>query len=191
MPWPSLRANREGHRAEGGLDDRALAAAARADPAAFATLYERYLAPVYRYCYLRLGNRQDAEDATARVFLRALHGLAGYRGGLFAAWLFQIARHVLIDAGRGRRPVQALEAAGEPLDRARGPEEAALAAAEGEALRSALAALPPDQRAAVELGLAGWRGEEIAAALGKSAAAVKMDRLRALKRLRGLLDREA
>ncbi len=49
------------------------------------------------------------------------------------------------------------------------------------------AELPPEQRAAVELQLAGWSGEQIAAALGRSPAAVKMLRFRALQRLRTAL----
>jgi len=33
-------------------------------------VYSRNIARVYRLCYLRLGNREDAEDASQNVFLR-------------------------------------------------------------------------------------------------------------------------
>ncbi len=168
-------------------DDATLVARALADPAAFGALYERYLAPVYRYCYLRLGSEPEAEDATGKVFLKALAGLRAFRGGMFAAWLFRIARHVLIDLERGRRPALALDALGEVASHAPAPEADVLISAEREALRAALAALPSEQRIVLELDLAGWRGDEIAASLGKSQAAVKMLRLRGTKRLRGLL----
>jgi len=76
-------------------------------------------------------------------------------------------------------------------DSAPGPEDAALARAEGEALRRALGQLTAEQRLAVELQLAGWSGPEIAAVLGKSPQAVKMLRFRALQRLRACLSQSA
>ena len=169
------------------VDDAALVAAARADPQAFAALYERYLGPVYRYCYVRLGSREAAQDATSDVFLKAFAGLSGYRGGVFAAWIFRIAHNVVTDRYRRRRSTEPMEAAGDPLDRVLTPEEVALAHAEREALRRALAALPDEQRAAIELRLADWPDERTAVALGKTVAAVKKLRFRAVRRLRKVL----
>jgi len=190
MACPDLRPAEAG-KALGGqggeADDAGLAARARTDPAAFAVLYERYLGPVYRYCYARLGSRQDAEDATGKVFARALAGLGGYRGGAFAAWLFRIAHNAVVDLERARCQAQVAQAADEPADRAPSPEEAAVTRAEREALRAALARLPQERRAVLELGLAGWPLAQIAAALGKSVPAVKMLRLRAVRELRAML----
>ena len=169
-------------------DDAVLVAAARGgDPRAFVPLYERYLGPVYRYCYVRLGSREAAEDATSEVFLKALAALPTYHDGAFAAWLFRIAHNVVIDAHRRRRPTAPLASAGDPADPDRTPEELAVAGDEAVALRAALAALPAEQRAAVELRLAGWSGEQIAQALDRSPAAVKQLRFRALGQLRRLL----
>jgi len=168
-------------------DDAALVAAARVDPQAFAALYERYLGPVYRYCHVRLGSREAAQDATSDVFLKAFAGLSGYRGGAFAAWIFRIARNVVTDRHRQRRPTEPMEVAGDPLDGVLTPEEVAVARAESEALRGALASLSHDQRATIELRLSGWPDERIAGALGKTVAAVKKLRFRAVRRLRKLL----
>lgn len=173
---------------KGQPEDAALVAAAQADPQAFTALYERYLGPVYRYCYLRVGNREAAEDATSEVFLKALAGLHGYHGGFFAAWLFRIAHNTVADARRRHRPTEPIEGIADPADPSSTPEEVALARNEVEALRAALNSLPGDQRAAVELQLAGWSGERAAAAMGKSVDAVKMLRYRAVSRLRTLLD---
>ena len=52
---------------------------------------------------------------------------------------------------------------------------------------SALAQLPDDQRTAVELPAAGWSDPQIGEILGKSAAAVRMLRYRAMQRLQQLL----
>jgi len=170
-----------------GSSDADYVAAARADPRAFAPLYERYLGPIYKYCYVRLGSPAAAEDATSEVFLKALAGLTGFRGGLFAAWLFRIAQNVVVDAYRRRRTTEPLGATSQYSDPSQMPEDAAEARAEREALRTALAALSDEQRAVVELKLAGWPDAETAAALGISPAAVKMHRYRALNRLRALL----
>lgn len=168
-------------------DDAALVTAARADPRAFTVLYERYLGPIYRYCFTRLGNREAAEDATSETFLKALTALPHYHHDVFVAWLFQIAHNVVIDLHRRQRPTAPLESAAEPCDSDPSPENRAIAAADAATLRAALGHLSDEQRAVIELQIAGWSHQEIAAATGKSTAAVKMLRFRALARLKTFL----
>ncbi len=187
MRLPLLRvADRPPAAAEAGTaSDEELAAAARSDPLAFAPLYQRYLDPVYRYCYGRLGEREAAEDATSEVFMKAFANLHRFRGGIFAAWLYTIARNVLIDHHRQHHATESLESAERdqpPLPAAGSAEEDRLA------LLTALAELPEEQRAVLELQFAGWPGEKIAAMLGKSPAATRMIRHRAVERLQQLLD---
>ena len=171
-------------RAADAAAEAALVARAREDPHAFEPLYARYLDPVYRYCYRRLGGREAAEDATSLVFAKALAALPHYRDGSFGGWLFAIAHNVVADAHRRRRPESPLAAAGDPVDREPTPEAAALAADERRSVRALLAGLPADQRRVLELRLAGLTGAEIAGVLGRSVAAVKMLQLRAMTRLR-------
>jgi RNA polymerase sigma-70 factor (ECF subfamily) len=171
-------------------DDMLLAAAARTDPDAFAALYRRYLDPIHRYCALRLGSRQLAEDATSQVFLEALTDLPRYRGGVFAGWLFRIAQHTVADMQRQRRRAGSplpIDAAGELMDDQRPPDDIAITRSEEEALRLALAMLPADQRATIELQLSGWTSEQIGRALGRSPGAVRILRFRAMQRLRAIL----
>ena len=54
---------------ESATDDAALVTAARINRQNFRPLYERYVRQIHGYCYLRLGSRQAAEDATSEVFL--------------------------------------------------------------------------------------------------------------------------
>jgi RNA polymerase sigma-70 factor (ECF subfamily) len=183
-------------RPDAGAEDALLVAAARAHPREFTALYRRYVGPVHRYCALRLGNREAAEDATSEVFLKALSGLPGYRGGIFAGWLFRIAHNVVIDYQRqGRRslpgatPNLTHELASEIMDDAATPEEYVLARADADDLYAALATLPEDQRATIELQLAGWTSEQIGAALGRSPGAVRILRYRAMHMLRERLER--
>jgi RNA polymerase sigma-70 factor (ECF subfamily) len=168
---------------DAGADDVALVAAARADPAQFALLYERYVGPIYRFCYIQLGSRMAAEDATSEVFLKAIAALPGFRGGSVPGWLLQIARNTVIDLYRRKKPVSSIEERHDLAGREQTPEQAALTAEAREALRRALAALPDDQRTAIVLQLAGWSGEQVAQALGKTRTAVYMLRVRALARL--------
>jgi RNA polymerase sigma-70 factor (ECF subfamily) len=168
--------------------DARLVARARADRQAFAPLYARYLDPVYRYCFRRLGSRESAEDATSQVFFNALNWLDSYRNERsFGAWLFAIARNVVADVHRRRRPTEPLEAAPQPVDPDPLPEEAALVAEASRSVRTLLTQLPADQRSVVELRLAGLTGPEIARALDRSLGSVKMLQLRAVSRLRTLV----
>ncbi len=187
--WPAADGARPagGEHAPTEPDDAALVTAARVDPRAFAGRYDRYVGPVYGYCYTRLGDREAAEDATSEVFAKALAALGGYRDRTFAAWLFRIARNVVVDVHRRRRATEPLAAAGEAPDPDRTPEEVIVGREECAALRAALARLPDDQRVAIECQLAGWSGQQTADALGRSADAVKMLRFRAHARLRKLL----
>jgi RNA polymerase sigma-70 factor (ECF subfamily) len=183
---------------DAGAEDDLLVAAARANPREFTALYRRYVGPVHRYCALRLGSREAAEDAASEVFLKAMSGLSGFRGGVFAGWLFRIAHNVVVDYQRqGRRaftgtwPDPTPDLADAIVDTGQTPEELTIARSDADALYAALATLPDDQRATIELQLAGWSSEQIGAALGKSANAVRVLRYRAMQTLRDRLERAA
>lgn len=170
-----------------GDDDADLVAHAKHDRKAFAALYDRYLGPIYRYCFSRLGTKEAAEDATGLIFTKALDGLTSCRDGHFRSWLFAIARNVVVDAHRSARPAEPLEAAAELPDPSPSPDDLALRADDGRTVRALLTQLTPEQREIVELRLAGLTGPEIAQALGRTHAAVRVAQFRAYTRLRSLL----
>jgi RNA polymerase sigma-70 factor (ECF subfamily) len=174
-------------RLDDRFDEAAIVARARLEPAAFAPLYERYLEPVYRYCYRRLGSREAAEDATSLVFERALRSLPAFRGGSFRAWLFAIAHNAVTDAYRRRGAQPPLAEAVEIADPAPLPEQLALLADEQRLLATALALLPSEQRQVIELRLSGLPSAEVAEVLGRSPGAVRALQLRATRRLQALL----
>ncbi len=65
-------------------------------------LYEATLPSIYRYIYSKVGNREEAEDLTSQVYLKALRGLDEARDANAAqAWLFQVARTTIADYWRG------------------------------------------------------------------------------------------
>lgn len=79
-------------------EKRWLTALSKGDPTALGGIYEMYGERIFRYTYRMLGNRSDAEDATAETFLRVLRRSAELRAdGAFRTWLFRIARNLCID----------------------------------------------------------------------------------------------
>ena len=173
--------------AERLVEEAAIVARAQDDLGAFEPIYRRYYHPIFRYAFRRLEHREIAADATAQTFARALAGIHGFRGGTVAGWLFTIARHVVIDMTRQRRPSLDLDAAAHVVDPQRLPDERAIASDQQQALDRAIARLTPEQRQIVELRLAGLSGPEIADALSLSVSATKSSQFRAYARLRTLL----
>jgi RNA polymerase sigma-70 factor, ECF subfamily len=175
------------------IDEARLVAAARRERAAFVPLYRAYVAPVYRYLAQQVGNRQDAEDLTTATFTKALAGLERYRGrGSFAAWLFSIARHTLLDYRRQRRPQLDVEQFGATLIAATGqPEAEALQAERRQRLDALIRRLPADQQDALALRFgAGLRSAEAGTVMGRGEGAVRMLVHRAITTLRAELQEE-
>jgi RNA polymerase sigma-70 factor (ECF subfamily) len=168
-------------------DDADLVARAKADRQEFAVHYARYADPVYRYCLRRLGNTEAAADATSQIFAKAMGALPGCRNNLFRSWLFAIAHNTLVDAFRGNRADQPLEAAAHIHDTTSSPEDQALANEARFEIVRLLALLPPDQRRVVELRLVGLSGKEIGEVLGRSRGSVDTLQFRAMARMRNLL----
>lgn len=80
---------------------RWLQALAQGDASALGGLYELYGERIFRYAHRMLGNRSDAEDATAETFLRVLRRSGELRAdGAFRTWLFRITRNLCIDKMR-------------------------------------------------------------------------------------------
>ena len=169
------------------LEDAELAALAQRDLRYFAPLYRRYLNPVYQYCYRRLGSKEAAEDATSLIFERVLQSLPGYRGGIFRAWLFTIAHHVITDSYRSLHPQEPLECATEVEDPGLQPDALVLLADEQRLLLTMLPLLPGDQRRVMELRLSGLPATEVAIILGRTPESVRTLQRRAIVRLQGLL----
>ncbi len=78
-------------------DEAVLESAIGGSTEAFGVLYERYVTRIYNYIYYRVGNANEAEDLTERVFLRALRHIENYthRGLPFSAWLYRIAHNLV------------------------------------------------------------------------------------------------
>jgi RNA polymerase sigma-70 factor, ECF subfamily len=162
---------------------------AQRDPAAFAALYRRYVTPIYRYVYSRVGNRNDADDLTSQVFTEALASLAHYREqGTFAAWLFTIAARRVIDHYRQTRPQLPLDAAADRPADGRSPLSQAIHNEELAQLTGLISRLEEDKQEFLRLRYAGGLTyAEIGHVTGRSEAAVKMAMNRLLRRLQAMV----
>ena len=68
---------------------------------AMQTFYQENFAPVYRFVYSNIGSREEAEDSTSDIFLKAVRGVDIWRSPLgMWKWVFQIARTTLADDWR-------------------------------------------------------------------------------------------
>jgi RNA polymerase sigma-70 factor (ECF subfamily) len=77
---------------------------ASGDGRALRLLFQRHQRALAEYLYRLLGNREDAEEAVADVFLKAWRGAAAFQGNASVRnWLYRIAMHTAIDRLRRRR----------------------------------------------------------------------------------------
>lgn len=75
------------------------------DPEAFASLYDLYVAKIYRFIFFKVSKKEEAEDLTSDVFLKTWQYLAEKTDRevkSFSGLVYQIARNVLVDWYRAR-----------------------------------------------------------------------------------------
>jgi RNA polymerase sigma-70 factor (ECF subfamily) len=132
------------------LEDRELVALAKADAEAFGELYARYVKKMYSYIYHRTGNIQDAEDLTAKVFIRAYSHIGDYvdRGVPFQAWLYRIAHNLAANWHRdqARRKIIALDDYVAHSLQSEAPERLAEDSEERDQLMQAVRRLPEERQ---------------------------------------------
>jgi RNA polymerase sigma-70 factor (ECF subfamily) len=157
------------------------------DKDAFAEIYETHLTPVYRYLYVRLGSKEEAEDITQETFLKAYEAIGRFEATRdnFLPYLFTVARNLLINRGKKKRPDVHPP---EELDREAGAGDTAWFTEQEErkeTVRSALTALSETEREIVELRFFGERTyAEIAELCDKREDAVRQHIARAMKKMR-------
>lgn len=167
-----------------------IAHAQQGDAAVIGELYERYHASIFRYLYYRVGDRQTAEDLTSEVFLRLIHSLPGFHPQKvsFQAWLFQIARNIVIDDYRKQSVRNHVELEEHLIAGTDDPSNTIEANLTSESLRQALNKLSDEQRDVIVMRfVAGMPINEVAQALNKSEDSIKGLQRRALITLRDIL----
>lgn len=78
---------------------------AQKSPDAFGELYDRYINKIYRFIYLKLSDKEEAEDTTSDVFLKAWNYLIDPTHPTiqsFSGLMYKMARNAVIDVYRKR-----------------------------------------------------------------------------------------
>ncbi len=91
-------------------DAELLRAFAKGEPAAMDQLMARYRQALFSWLLGMTGNRADSEDLFQDVWFRVIRHAARFNDVSFKAWLWKIARNLLIDFRRKRKPDISLDA---------------------------------------------------------------------------------
>lgn len=164
------------------------------DPYAFGDLYENHAPVVFRYLFAHLDSRMDAEDLTGEVFLKAWQSLPKYteRGVPFLAFLFRIARNVLVDHYRQSNRMESKTP--DEIDGYKAGDselvEVIGSHIEHQQILRVLSGLRPDYQSVLSLRfISELSPEETAQVMGRSVGAIRVLQHRALAALRLALDK--
>lgn len=156
------------------------------DLAQFSKLYDTYARKIYDFVYYRVQHRPTAEDLTSQTFFKVLESIAKYQdnSGNFSAWLYKIARNLVIDYYRTRKNEDDIADYfglndGSDLERDLDTREKL------KNVEKYLHSLKPELREIIIMRV--WQElsyQEIAAILNKSEASCKMQFSRAIAKLR-------
>jgi len=170
---------------------RLIQQAKEGDPAAFAEIYNRHQPAIYRYIFHRVGDVATAEDLTSEVFVRLVERIDHftYRGHPLLAWLYTVARNLIVDYQRRAGQTTVFPSYEQLVIEVGDLEQAAERGLVQRWLAAALTHLTEDQRQVIILKFVeGLDNAEVARTVGKSVGAVKSLQHRALAVLRRILE---
>lgn len=167
--------------------------AIRGEASAFGLLYDRYQPGIFRFIYLKVGHREEAEDLTHQVFLSAWQNIGTFsdQGLPISSWLYRIARNKVIDHYRTRKSLINIERVLEEVMIEDKAEEGAVKKMEMEAVYRALSKLTPDQQEIIVLRFVEELSyQEISKVVGKNQGAIRVLQFRAIRKLKKIMDKE-
>ncbi len=160
------------------IDESALIELAKTDSDAFGQLYERYYDKIFNYVYYRTSNVADAEDLTAKIFMRAMKHIGRYenKGVPFSAWLYRIAHNLVANWHRdnSRRQIISIDDIVHWRVTEDSPEFATQLMEDKEALLASVRRLPADRQELLILKFVErLPNAEIGEIMGRSEGAIK------------------
>lgn len=180
-------------------DEVLMSALAGNDDLALNQLMDRWQAPLRGFLFRYTQNEQDASELAEETFVRVYLHRARFRAGArFSTWMFQIALNLARSRARWqkRRPTDSLddESGGEggrpELSTEVTPADDLLAGEKIAAVKAAVAALPPELRAAVILSEYEDKSHaEVAAIVRATPKAIETRLYRARQQLRKALEK--
>jgi RNA polymerase sigma factor (sigma-70 family) len=155
--------------------------------------YDKYVEQIYRFIFFKVGNREDAEDITSQVFIKAANSLDVTQvAQAQMAWLYQVARTTISDHWRGyykgvtssldeMEESSPLHLSGDPIFLGAAEDDEIEPAVEK--VRAVLSLLPENYRRVLELRfLQGCSLRETAAAMSITESNAKVIQHRAIQK---------
>jgi RNA polymerase sigma-70 factor (ECF subfamily) len=167
------------------------------DPESYAKLYDAYVEQIYRFVYFKVSSKEEAEDITSEVFLKAWHFVQEKKEiTSFRGLLYRIARNCIIDLYRKKsaKPEayldDQLEAGLEVGDKGKWFKDISTKL-ESEKILEALKKLKQEYQEVITLRYVDeLEIEEIAEIIGKGKVTVRVTIHRALNKLQQILKKE-
>jgi len=176
------------------LEKQSLLKAKQGDTKAITNLYDTHYQAVYRYIFYRVSDPSTAEDLATEVFIRMIRKLPAYqdRGKPILAWLYTIARNLVVDHHRSLGRVDQLPINDQIIeDEKPGPAQQFQDSQAQDCFRKALIKLPESQRLIlIYRFIEEYSTEEILELLDKSDRAMRSLQHRALRSLKKALIEE-
>lgn len=158
----------------------------------FNDVYDIYIDRVYRFVNIKLGNKQDAEDVTSKIFEKIYLNLESYNEekGNLDTWVFAITRNEIASHYRAKKvQTVCIDSVGEIIDSNHSPHKAAEIKFENKKLLEAVESLNENEKTAVAYKYgAGLKNTEIAELMGISSSNVGVVLFRSMKKLKLLLE---
>jgi RNA polymerase sigma-70 factor (ECF subfamily) len=155
-------------------------------------VYDKHVEQIYKFVYFKVGNREDAEDITSQIFIKAANSMdLTQEGQVKLAWLYQVARTTITDHWRNyykaasssldeMEEASPLHLAADPIYMTNSDEEVSPAV---EKVQSLLEMLPANYRQVLQLRfLQGCTLKETAQAMGITEGNAKVLQHRALQK---------
>lgn len=156
---------------------------------AFGKIYDKYVNKIYRFVFLKVSSQEVAEDLTSETFLRGWESFKNTNNTIEnpQAFLYKIARNLVIDHYREKGRVQIVSADNTPIiDPRLNLTEKAIISTDLDNIKQVMSGLKEDyQNVIIWHYLDGLSIPEVAKLLDRSEEATRVLLHRALKSLRG------
>ena len=155
----------------------------------FLRTYDTYANDIYRFCTVKVTNRELAQDLTQEVFMRYWQTIReGEKMKNERAYLYTLARNLIIDWYRKKKENSLDVLTEQGIDFGNDDHKKIEQSAQMNEVLRVISQLDPDSREALLLRFVeGFTPKEIAAMSGESANAVSVRINRAIKKVQGLI----
>ncbi|MEX0690148.1 MAG: RNA polymerase sigma factor [Candidatus Paceibacterota bacterium] len=167
--------------------------AQKGEAEAFGKLYDMHIDQIYRYVFIRVSGKQEAEDITQKAFLKAWKNIHKYeikKNIPFSSWLYRITKNLVIDYYRTNRDHVDIELVSNTISTTlKSHEEKTDKDLKIESVKDSLKELSEDEQSVLIMRFIDeMSNKEVAKIMNKSHGSVRVMQHRALKKLKEILD---